>query len=449
MKRSHLICALIPALFITTHAFAIETLIEEDHNFPLIYLSLAARTGASQDPSDKLGLTNFMGEMLKRGSKHRTKEEFDRELDSMGAQIEIETRSEAMIIRGAVLASEFERFSKLVTELVTEPAFPESEIAKLREELNSGILEEQGNDSALATRRFNQFMFGSHPYSHPVVGTLTGLKAITLADIKKQYESTFQASNLIVLATGDITPSKITSWTQALEKLRPSTGPATAAPEAPKDSESRRVLVVDKPNRTQTQIRAGWVGLRPTHSDYFAAFIGNFVLGGPTFNSRLVKEIRVKRGWTYGINSGYRPARQPNLWYTGLFPSSENAADALAETLRQIEKIKVEGITEEEFKFARDSLVNSDGFRYNTSAKRTENTLLEKTLDLPPGFLRTYADHFSAVTREQVNAALKAHFKPEKINVVVVGTAEKLRAGLAKATGLTAEKVTVKPYTEE
>src|SRR5581483_4258277 len=102
---------------------------------------------------------NFMGEMLLRGTKSKTKEQIDLALDQMGARLEVEARAEALILRGSVLASQLDPFLKLVSEIVTEPSFPENEIRKLKSEIVSGILEELGNDSGLASRRFNTFLF--------------------------------------------------------------------------------------------------------------------------------------------------------------------------------------------------------------------------------------------------------------------------------------------------
>jgi zinc protease len=186
-----------------------------------------------------------------------------------------------------------------------------------------------------------------------------------------------------------------------------------------------------------------------TDPDFFPLYVGNFILGGPSFSSRLMTEIRVKRGWSYGANSGFRFGIEPRYWRAHLFPASKDSPPALAETLKLIEQLKTGGVTADEFAFAQSSIVNKSGFMYNTPSKRVENALLEKTLDLPAGYMKSYGPSVAHVTRDEVNQAVAKFLKPSELAITVVGTASELKEPLAKAVGIPVNEVVVKSYTQD
>jgi zinc protease len=429
---------------------AMDVSFEEDHSLPIVQVSLAVKAGSVTDPAGQAGITNFMGEMLLRGTRSKSKEQIDLALDQMGARLAVETRAESMIFRGAVLASQLPKFLALMSEIVTQPSFPEAEIRKLKAENVSELLEELGEDSALESRNFQEFLFEGHPYGKPVNGRIKDVEAFNRAKAMGQYTHYVHDKNLLVVGSGDTTQETIQKWADELAAKLPSANkPVVSAVNAPKNAEHRRMMIVDKPDRTQTQMSAGQIGVKMTDSDFFPLYVGNFILGGPTFSSRLMEEIRVKRGWSYGANSGFRFGQEPRYWRAHLFPASKDAAPALAETLHLIDQMKTAGVTGTEFSFAQTSIVNKSGFMYNTPAKRVENALLEKTLNLPTGFMKSYGPEVAKVTRDQVNKAMGSFLKPDKMAITVVGTASELKEPLAKAAGIPVDQVVVKPYAEE
>ena len=217
----------------------------------------------------------------------------------------------------------------------------------------------------------------------------------------------------------------------------------------PENGAERRLLIVDKPDRTQTQIYLGQVGVRMTDSSFFPLYLGNYAFGGNTFSARLMVEIRVKRGWSYGATSAFRFGTQPRSWSAHLFPASKDAPNALTETLKLVDDLRINGITQDEFAFAQRSLVNSSGFMYNTPQKRVENKLLERTLNLPDGFMISYGPELSKLTLSQVNSALKDFIQPGKVAIEVLGTAKDLKGPISQAAGVSPAQVVVQPYTEE
>lgn len=431
-------------------AQATEVTFEQDNNLPLVYLNFTVKAGAVTDPAGKSGLTNFMAEMLLRGTKSRSKGQLDLALDQMGARLEVETRSEALILRGAVLSSELKHFLNLLSEIITEPSFPEGEIKKLKAEVKSQIAEELGQDSSLGMRRFAKFLFRKHPYGKPVLGTTQDIQRLNRTDLLSQYDLLIREPNFLLVGTGDATPEEVSEWVRGVATKRPPLATKMIEPvSAPQDAPLRRLQLVDKPSRTQTQINIGQIGVRMTDPEFFPLYLGNYAFGGGSFSVRLMTEIRVKRGWSYGANSFFRQGLRPRSWQAHLFPATKDTSQALSLTLKMIEDLGAKGITEDEFQSAKQSLVNSAGFMYNTPRKRVENALLERTLNLPDGFMKSYGGSLSQVKIEEVNSALSTFLKPGRLSISVLCTAKDLKEPLLKAAGVKASQLEVIPYTQE
>jgi zinc protease len=160
-------------------------------------------------------------------------------------------------------------------------------------------------------------------------------------------------------------------------------------------------------------------------------------------------EIRVKRGWSYSAYSYFRHGLRPRSWQAFYFPATKDTPDAIALGLQLMSDLKQNGITEEDYDFAQASLVNSAGFMFNTPQKRVENILLERTLELPDGFMKSYGSALSRVSRAEVNAALKKFIKPETFSILVLGTAKDLKAKVSKATGVAENKISVVPFNRD
>ena len=429
-------------------ASAAEVAFEKDSSLPMVYLNVAIKAGAANDPQGQSGMTNFMGEMLLRGTQLRTKEQIDLELDQMGAQLEVETRPESMIIRGAVLATQLDPFLRLLKEIVTLPKFPEIEIRKLKAQIVSAIADEVSHDQTLANRHFMRFLFHDHPYGKSVMGLTHDIQKLTPQQIRAHYDRFVRDKLILVAGTGDASESDIASWAKQVAAGRPGGEDAVLVP-MPENSPRRRLLIVDKPDRTQTQIFEGQIGMRMTDERFYPTYIASHAFGGGSFNSRLMVEVRVKRGWSYGASSQFRHGRRPRIWNTYLFPASKDAAAALALTLQMVRDLQEKGITAAEFEFAQRSLVNSAGFNFNTARKRVENKLMERTLDLPDGFVRDTANKLTQVTLEDTNRAAHTFFKPDHLVITVVGTAKDLKPALIKAAAVAPTDVQVVPYTQE
>lgn len=426
-----------------------EIYFEKSEDLPLVYVNVVFRGGATQDPDNKSGNTDIMAKLLLRGTKKRTKQQINLALDQLGANLGVETRAEFVAFRGNVLSENLPAFLNLIEEIVAMPSFPASEFEKLKKEQISQISDELSSDRSLVKLRFEQLFFRGHPYSRPNNGKLKDIQSLTLDDIRSQYKKIVNPERLLVLATGDTNDSTIRNFESRLSKYswpHVDLKPLPAFTATPK---KLKVVIVDKPDRTQTQVIIGQKGIPFTSPDLDALQLANFAFGGGTFHSRLMVELRVKRGWTYGAGSGFKLGTQPHSWRMTFFPKNSDTPAAIKESLVLVNKLKNEGLTQAEFDFAKQSMINSAGFDYDTPAKRMENKLNEKLFGLPDGYYQDFAKRLSTVTLEQVNAALRNFVDPNHLMVALVATASATKSELAKTVGLNESEIEVIDYQKE
>jgi zinc protease len=423
---------------------------EEDFALPIVYLNLVAPGGSIQDPSDKAGLAYVASHMLTRGTQKRSKLEFFDAINSLGGSLEVDLRNEGLVIRGAVLSENIDAFLELVTEALTAPRFSKDELEKLKREAVSEILEQKGNDTALAQYNFYRFFYGSHPYGNPAKGTQKGVNKIALNDVDAYYKTNFGCNALTVFGSGAVKKENIETWVSALSQklcdIHPKSAPKIALPEQTVPS-GRRALIVDKPKATQAQVLMGNKGMRPELDGFYAVMLANHSYGGPSFQARLMQEIRVKRGWTYGAYNTFKFGRQDRHFATYFAPKNADTPPAIELSLKMLDEFVSKGITQEEFNFARDSLMNNAPFNFDTSKKRLENATAEYLMNFPKGYFHDLADNIAKVDFEDIAPALKKVFKPENITLTVVGDAKALRGPITKIPGFS--KVQVKSYLED
>lgn len=431
-----------------THAASNSFRFEKDSSVPLVYLNFVIKSGSAHDISKKSGITNFLGEILLRGTTTRDKKTIDQTLDQIGATLDVEVRSEAMIFRGAVLSSKLESFLEIFSDILINPSFPLGEVRKLKSEITSQILADQSKDSSLAKLHWDRFLFNTHPYSNPILGKPKQIQAISKDDLKAHYANLFNQENVLFIGTGDADESFILEWFERTkEKLSNKTSIKSIA--APVIENKKRILIVDKPDRTQTQVFIGQAGLKMTDKDFFPIFLSNHIFGGGSFNARLMTEIRVKRGWSYGAYSYFKHGVFPRSWQAYYFPASKDTVAAVQLGLELIKKWKDAGISPEEFEFGKSSLINNSGFMYNTPKKRVENALLESTLQLPDGFMKSYGKELKNVSLEDANRAVNRFITPETVSILVLGTAKKIKTPLAKALNVSESEIEVVPFNKE
>ena len=419
-------------------------LLEEDHAFPLVSISVTARTGSAADPTGKEGLAHLTAVLMRRGVRGKSADEIDELVDGMGAAMSVHVDHHSITIGGQVIRRNLEPFAELLSEMLTRPTFSGQELARLQRETVAEIVSLRDSDRDLAARFYRQFLFGNHAYARPPIGVSAGVRAIRRRDVQEFFRSAFVAENLVIGVAGDVTKDDLEDiidddFSDLLTGHRPRVRYGR-----PRMAAGRRVLLVDKPERTQTQVYIGELGIRARDPDTFPLTVANTVLGG-TFTARLMKEVRSKRGWSYGASSrlGRGIAREAFTMWT--FPAARDAVACIQLELQLLESFVRDGITQSELNFAKSYLVGGFAFEIDTADKRLEKRIDAEVLRLGPDYYRTWLDRIRAVDLPAANRAIREHIQTEDLAIVLVATAADLRERLqAEVPGVT--RVEVVPF---
>jgi zinc protease len=430
---------------------ASELIHEPFDRAPVVFISIATPRGSASDPAGKSGLANLTGDLLLRGNQSKSKGELDLAIERLGAQLQVQTRLDSLNMTGAVLKSQLGPFLDLLTEILEKPALSEGELAKLKKEIEGQILEATADDGQLAKRRFLRFLFGNHPYGLPGDGRLQDLRSITLQDVKGVYPRLFRPDSLMIAVGGDTSAAEASQIQRRIEGALTAHKNAPPLPEAnlPETANTPRLLIVDKPGRTQTRVFAGRIGLSIREPKFDAFAVANHGLGGGIFGSRLIKEIRVNRGWSYGAGSRQLISQKPNAWYMTYAPALKDTIPSIQFLRTLVTELSQKGLDPSEFQLAHDNLLKSSAFVANTPYKRLENAINERLLGLPKGYFAKQAARVQAIDRDKSKEALSQFLTQAPLTWTVVGPASELQKPLEEALGLKPGSAVVRPYQED
>ncbi|HEY8042107.1 MAG TPA: pitrilysin family protein [Polyangiaceae bacterium] len=414
-------------------------LLEPAHAVPLVSLVVALRCGSAVDAPEKTGLARVAMRMLRRGCEGMTAEQIDFRIDGLGAEMAVDTSPSTVAMHAQVIARNVEAFIDLVARLLASPTFPEDELERLKRETVAEIVEARDNDRVVAQKALQRTLFEGHPYGRSSGGTTGTVESIRREDVLAFYRRYVVQGNVVVGIAGDATAERAPELARKLVAALPR-GDATPDQVAePTMRPGRNLLVVDKPERTQTQILVATLGTSAHDEDHVPLVVANAVFGG-TFTSRLMREVRSKRGWSYGASARTVVDRHRQAWIMWTFPASEDAAPCLKLTLELLEAWVRAGVTPREVSFIERYLVRSHAFEVDTAAKRLHQALDVELLALPADYYTSWIDRVQAVTAEAASAAVKNRVHPQDLLSVVVGTASQVLeplkgsvAGLAEA----------------
>lgn len=421
----------------------VTVLLEESHAIPLVDVEVVLKTGALFDPVGKEGLTRLAARLMRMGTRRLRAEDVDEAIDSMGAALTVDAAHSMVRLHASVIRRSLPALLELVGQLVCAPAMRAADLGLVQRETIADLLTQRDNDRWLASRGFRGHLFGSHPYARPTFGTAETVSRVTRADVVQHLESHVVSENLVIGVAGDVTEPELRAMIdQAFAKVPRGRAPEIALT-VPTIAKGRRLLVVDKPERTQTQIFLGTLGTRLADPLFYPLVVANTAFGG-TFTSRLVREVRSERGWSYSAHARLGADRQREAWSVYTHPSAENAVDCVALELDLVQRFVEEGVTAAELSNARDFLVKSHAFDRDTAPKRLEPRLDAEVQEMPAEFYTQFVGSVGAVTLPRANEAVRARLSHDDLSIVLVATAAPLLDRLEKLPGV--REVSVVPF---
>jgi zinc protease len=396
--------------------------VESSSAVPLVTVVVSVRSGAIADPDGKDGVCRFAARMLRRGADGMTAQEIEATIDRLGAELALDVGPSTVSFHGQVIRRNVEPFVELITRILGKPAFEGNEIARLRRETLAELVESRDSDRTLANLAFRRALFAGHPYARSAVGRPSTIGGIERDDVVAAYEKHFVRGDIVIGFAGAITEDEAKRLGESIAAAIPD-GPRLAMkPPEPVKKEGRRLIFVDKPERTQTQTLIGSLGTWPHDDDHFPLVTATAVLGG-TFTSRMMREIRSKRGWSYGTSARLSIERRRHAFTMSAAPGAADCAPCVELELELLENFVGRGITKKELGFIKNYLVRSYAFEVDTAPKRLGQAVETALLELPADYHTRYVDHVRDVTLERANAAAAARLSAKDVVIIVVGTA--------------------------
>ena len=408
--------------------------LESSLDLPIVRVLLTFRSGATHDPPGLEGLARLCVRMLRRGSEGLTSHDFEDRLDSLGGELSAEVTRAITSIHLQVVRRSLEPFLDLVARVIGAPLFTEDDLAKLKRQAVAEIIAAEDGDRALVSRAFRKVVFGEHVYGRPVHGTRTSVAAITRGDVIGFFRRHYSRENAVLAIAGDVLPEERDAIVHRLLGSLP-VGEAVDDPAPmPEPRAGRRLVIVDKPSRTQTQLVVGSLGAVVGSPDYVPLMLANTAFGG-TFSSRLVRAVRVERGLSYLALSHLAYNRRRETFAVRTAPSANDAAACLSLEIELLRSLLAEGITDDELAFAKSYVVRSFAFAVDTPKKRALARLEAELLGMPQGDPAKYLARVASVTREETAAAVALRIPEDAWTIAAVGSAEALAEPLARAMG--------------
>ncbi len=420
-----------------------KILVESSDVLPLVDVEIAFRVGSLQDPIGKEGIAQLTGQLMRRGPSGISADGFEERLANLGARLTVDAAMRSTRIRATTLRRNLEPVLELVADLIWQPALRARDFAKLKRHAQASLLARLDDDQTLGAVHLRQRLFAGHPYGRSSSGSSASLRRIRRQDAKRFFARYLQKEPYIVGMSGDISDSEAKSLVRAHFPAPPGKMNGKRDVPATHIRRGRHVIVVDKPERTQTQLYIGTLGARTHDRNLFPLIVSNTAFGG-TFTGPLMQEVRAVRGWSYGAYSRLMHSDQRDAWYMWTAPSAEYSADCAALQLELLDRWVDKGLPQASVKFAQQYLINSHCFDRDTPSKRLESRIDIELLGVPRRYVERHDELVADVTPKQAKEATKARISPGDLVIVVVATAKDVEDAFAKLPGV--KSVEVVPY---
>jgi zinc protease len=414
----------------------LRVVVVEQREVPLVEMQLLVGAGSAQDPPGDDGVAALTARALTRGAGERSAVALAREIESLGGEIAAGAGTDATIISAEFLAEDFARGLGLVRDVVLAPRFEKDEVRRARDEQVATILATLEQPSAVADKCYSAFLYGAHPYGRPNDGRIDTVKELGRGDVRDYYARWYHPNNSILVLVGAVSADEAQAAVrQTLGGWRSRADAVPTRAGAPEPIASRKVLLVDKPDATQTQIRFGNIAIRRSDPDYLVATVGNTILGGG-FTSRLIEELRIKRSLTYSAWSMFAARLLGGDFRVGTFTKSPTTVETLQLALSVEDEFRRTPPDAKGLQKAKEYLSGQFPLRLESPEALAARLAELEFHGLPEDELTTYQSRVRAVTAADVAAvAARDMPAPDRVAIVVVGKAAEVKAPLEAAFG--------------
>ncbi len=390
----------------------------EDHSIPFVALELRFRGGGSLDAPGKRGATNLMVALLEEGAADMDARAFARAAESLAADFSYSVNDDQVSISARFLTENRDQSVDLLRASLVNPRFDADAIERVRGQITSSIRSAETDPRSIASRAFDGLVFGEHPYATALDGTLESVTALTREDILAAHQGALARDRLYVSAVGDITEADLAALLDHLLGDLPATGAPRPGPAELNLPGGVKLVDFATP---QSIVTFAQRGIEREHPDFFAAYILNHILGGGGFESRLMTEVREKRGLTYGVYSYLADRDSAKLWMGSVASANDRVAEAIDVIRAEWERIRSEGVTPEELQNAKTYLTGAYPLQFEGNGPIASIAVGMQMQGLPTDYIANRNDKVNAVTLDDIHRVARDLLDPEALTFVVVG----------------------------
>jgi zinc protease len=401
--------------FVTSNG--IKVYVVENHKLPVVSYSIDFDIRPELQ-GDMVGFKDFLGDLLTAGTKTKSKDQFNQELDMLGARLSI--GSEGIFMQS--LKKNSDKLLALATEVLTEPRFSQEELDKLKKQAKSGLAQQQDDPEAMSQNITSILNFGkNHPYGE--VMTEKSVENITLDRCKKYFETYFRPNVAYMAIVGDITLAEAKAQVEKnFAKWQKKDVPRATYP-TPKPTKGAAVAIVNKSGAVQSVIDVTYpIDMKPGHPDEIKLKVANGILGGGS-TGRLFQNLREQKAWTYGSYSSFRTDELPNAGsFSATANSTTSASDSsVAEIIKEMNKLRTEKVSKEELEGYKNYMAGTFALGLEDPKTLARYAINEKKYNMPKDYYKNYLKNVEAVTAEDVMTVANKYITPGVANITVAG----------------------------
>ena len=409
----------------------LTVLLMEKHGVPIVDIAVIVKSGSVADPAGEEGLASVTAGLLHKGTAKRSAQQFAADLDFIGAEFSADASADYTTISSEFLTKDVDKGVDLFSDAVLHPVFAQGEVEKLLAQEIDGIKAAKDEAQSVALNYYYGYLFNKHPYGRPIGGDELSLARIKRDAIAKFYETNYTPGNTILAVAGEFNAAQMRAkLEQALGgwKAKPSLLPAIIGPTAVK---GKKLLLVDKPDSTQTFFVFGNIGTAENDPDRVAIRVVNTIFGG-RFTSELNEALRVESGLTYGAEAFFDSRKEPGAFAIYSFTKNESTTQAIDLALQVLAKLHKDGVTPEQLASAKAYMKGQFPPSIETSGQLARTIAAHEFYGLDDDEINQMEARIDAVTPAMAKQVIAKHFPEENLVFMLIGKASEIGPGVRK-----------------
>jgi zinc protease len=409
----------------------LTVLLLEKHGVPLVNIAAIVKAGAASDPAGQEGLATTTAGLLRKGTTKRSAQQFAADLDFIGGEFEAEAGPDFTTIQAEFLTKDLARGLELFADALLHPTFPQDETEKFLSQSLDAVKAAKDDPQSVMLPYFCGYLYGAHPYGRPQGGDEISLKQIQRDAIVKFYGTNYEPGNMILGIAGEFNAAEMKSRLEEVLGSWAAHPVKAVAIAGVSPMKGKRLLLVDKPDASQTYFAIGNTGVAATDPDRVTLRVVNTIFGG-RFTSELNEALRVESGYTYGAQSFFDQRKLPGPFVIFSFTKNETTTPAIDLTLQVLAKLHKDGVTAEQLKSTKSYIKGQFPPNIETSKQLARIIVSHEFYGLGDDEVNQFEARLDEVTPESARQVIQKHFPSENLVFLLIGKASAIGPAVQK-----------------